>query len=80
MQWTDPAKDEEGGKAARDIWSGVEPFTRGHYVNGAPEASEKRVRTTYGDNYPRLVKLKEKYDPINLFRLNSNIKPGTARG
>ncbi len=78
VQWTDPAKDEEGGKAARDLWSGVEPFTRGHYVNSVPDASEKRVRAAYGDNYPRLVKLKEKYDPINLFRMNSNIKPGTA--
>ncbi len=78
VQWADPAKDEEGGKAARDVWSGVQPFTQGHYVNAAPEASNQRVRAAYGDNYPRLLALKEKYDPANLFRLNSNIKPGTA--
>jgi FAD/FMN-containing dehydrogenase len=78
--WNDSAKDQEAGKAARAIWAGVEPFSRGHYVNTLPEASSQRVRATYGDNYPRLVALKEKYDPLNLFRLNANIKPGTAAG
>ena len=80
MVWNDSAKDQEAGKAARAIWAGVEPFSRGHYVNTLPEASSQRVRATYGDNYPRLVALKEKYDPLNLFRLNANIKPGTAAG
>jgi len=78
VSWTDPAKDEEARKVARAVWAGVEPFTRGHYVNTVPGASSQRVRATYGDNYQRLVALKEKYDPLNLFRLNANIKPGTA--
>jgi FAD binding domain/Berberine and berberine like len=75
VSWTDYSKDAEAAKAARGMWAGVEPFTRGHYVNTVPGASEKRVRATYGDNYPRLVALKDKYDPQNLFRLNANIKP-----
>jgi FAD/FMN-containing dehydrogenase len=78
VSWNDSAKDEEARNAARTVWAGVEPFTRGHYVNTIPDASSQRVRTTYGDNYPRLVALKERYDPLNLFRLNANIKPRTA--
>ena len=78
VSWLGSARDEEARKAARAIWTGVEPFTRGHYVNTVPDASSQRVRATYGDNYPRLVALKEKYDPLNLFRLNANIKPGTT--
>ncbi|HEY6454941.1 MAG TPA: BBE domain-containing protein [Steroidobacteraceae bacterium] len=35
----------------------------------------KRLRATYGENYPRLVQLKDRVDPGNLFRLNANIKP-----
>jgi hypothetical protein len=34
-----------------------------------------RLRTTYGDNFPRLVDLKTKVDPNNLFRLNANVAP-----
>jgi Berberine and berberine like len=35
----------------------------------------QRVRSTDGGNYPKLVKLKGKYDPTNLFRLNANVPP-----
>jgi Berberine and berberine like len=36
---------------------------------------EARLKATYGDNYIRLGKLKQKYDPGNLFRVNQNIRP-----
>jgi hypothetical protein len=44
-------------------------------VNTEPGADDQRLRATYGDNYPRLVQLKNQVDPANLFALNANIKP-----
>jgi len=63
-------------RTARELWDGIEPFTKGYYVNLDTHNSDQRLRATYGDNYPRLVALKDKYDPMNLFRLNANIRPG----
>jgi hypothetical protein len=73
--WTERAQDQQNLKDGRALWSVFEPFTQGYYINTEPSADEKRLRATYGDNYPRLVELKKKYDPMNLFRLNANIKP-----
>ena len=39
---------------------------------------EDHVRESYGPNFERLVSLKNKYDPTNLFPLNQNIKPTVA--
>jgi hypothetical protein len=73
--WSDRSQDHQNVEAGRAFWAVLEPFTQGYYVNTEPSADEKRLRATYGDNYPRLVQLKNKYDPKNLFRLNANIKP-----
>ena len=73
------AQDQHNAAVLRDLWKTFEPYTRGYYVNTEPSADEQRLRATYGDNYPRLVQLKNKYDPTNLFHLNANIKP-TASG
>ena len=77
--WDDPhdqhARDT-GMQWARETWHKLEPFTDGFYVNTiAGDDPHQRVRSTYGGNYPRLVKLKDKYDPTNLFRLNANVPP-----
>lgn len=73
--WSEGSQDRQNLQAGRALWEVFEPFTEGYYVNTEPSADEKRLRATYGDNYPRLVQLKNKYDPMNLFRLNANIKP-----
>ena len=45
------------------------------YINFMMEEGDERIKATYGENYERLVQIKNKYDPSNLFRVNQNIKP-----
>jgi len=62
----------------KDYWAALEPFTKGFYTNDAdPEATAGEINTAYGTNYPRLAALKTAYDPTNLFRLNTNIRPAS---
>ena len=62
--------------ATRRYWAKLEPFTRGFYVNDmAREATAKDINENYRGNFERLVAIKTKYDPGNLFRLNANVKP-----
>ncbi|GEC53701.1 FAD/FMN-containing dehydrogenase [Bradyrhizobium japonicum] len=76
--WDDPAGDEANMRWARELWSAVRPYsTGGVYANNLGDEGEDRVRDAYGENYARLVALKNKYDPTNFFRLNQNIKPTT---
>jgi hypothetical protein len=77
--WSDHSQDQKNAAVLHDMWKTFEPYTKGYYVNTEPSADERRLRATYGDNYARLVQLKNKYDPTNLFHLNANIKP-TAPG
>jgi len=74
--WDNRSDAEANIEWVRNTWRVVEPFTNGFYVNElATDESERRVRTNYGANYDRLVALKTKYDPNNLFRMNANVKP-----
>jgi FAD/FMN-containing dehydrogenase len=76
-QWSDPAESAGHVEWTRDFWTAIEPFASGQvYVNHLDaEEGTTRIRAAYTRNYERLVALKNKYDPTNLFRLNQNIKP-----
>jgi FAD/FMN-containing dehydrogenase len=73
----DPANRERITKWTRDYSDALRPFTSGGgYVNFLMgDESGDRVRATYRDTYPRLVEVKRRYDPDNVFRVNHNIDP-----
>lgn len=73
--WENNAESDANIAAMRAVWSRLEPFTSGFYVNSRYEDDVKAFRENYGDNYSRLVQLKNKYDRMNLFRLNANVVP-----
>ncbi|MFR9807159.1 FAD-binding oxidoreductase [Pseudonocardia sp. RS010] len=74
--WDDPADDAANQVWARDLAAAMAPHGR-TYVNFLTEREdEQRLRDAYGPRrYARLVELKRRYDPANLFRLNQNITP-----
>jgi FAD/FMN-containing dehydrogenase len=76
--WINPQDTERAIAWTRDAWSAMHRFSDGGlYLNfpGFGEEKEALVRAGYGANYDRLVELKTKYDPDNLFRMNLNIAP-----
>jgi FAD/FMN-containing dehydrogenase len=71
----DPAKKEEISAWAKEYWSALHPYSAGGaYINFMMDEGEERIRATYGKNYKRLAKIKKRYDPGNLFRVNQNIR------
>ncbi|HLT92202.1 MAG TPA: FAD-binding oxidoreductase [Woeseiaceae bacterium] len=71
--WTDPAQDESMIAAARALYQAIEPYMGGYYDN--IEFDRDAATGNYGPAYPRLSQIKGRFDPGNLFRLNSNIEP-----
>jgi FAD/FMN-containing dehydrogenase len=72
----DPANKEKITSWAKSYFDALHPHSAGGaYVNFMMDEGEDRVKATYGDNYERLVAIKNKYDPQNLFRVNQNIRP-----
>ncbi len=72
----DPANRERITAWTQAYWEALHPHSAGGaYVNFMMDEGQERVRATYRDNYDRLVEIKRKYDPGNLFRVNQNIRP-----
>jgi FAD/FMN-containing dehydrogenase len=75
-QWTDAAHTDAGIAWARETFDALSPHMADRaYMNYLPADDYDRVHEAYGPNYERLVELKRRYDPDNLFRLNQNINP-----
>jgi hypothetical protein len=80
-QWANPADSEENVRWTRELFEAMQPFVgKGVYVSNLGEEEGNRVKEAYGEHYERLVALKDRYDPTNLFRLNQNVKPTAHSG
>ena len=61
---------------ARNIAEKMKPWAQeAAYLNYLMDEGAERVEASFGENYERIVALKNKYDPTNLFRLNANVIP-----
>ncbi len=77
-QWEQTDERQRQVQWVHDAMRAMAPFSAGIcYISSLGDEDEQRIRACYGPNYPRLVALKNKYDPANFFRLNQNIRPNT---
>ncbi|PSP67651.1 FAD-linked oxidase [Halobacteriales archaeon QS_1_69_70] len=76
--WGDPNADDEMIAWTRNFHEEMSPYATGAvYSNYLDRDEEERISAAYGENYERLVELKEEWDPDNLFSLNQNVQPSS---
>ncbi|MEP6262693.1 MAG: FAD-binding oxidoreductase [Gillisia sp.] len=76
--WQNEEDDEKNIEWAKDFYRAIKNESNGGvYVNLMSHDEKDRIRNAYGENFERLVEVKKKWDPNNLFRSNHNIKPAT---
>jgi len=74
--WTDPAEDDAQIGWNTKLSNDLKPYSADSaYLNFIGDEGSDRVRRTFGAKYDKLVELKRKYDPQNVFRYNQNIAP-----
>ncbi|MEX2247713.1 MAG: FAD-binding oxidoreductase [Dehalococcoidia bacterium] len=74
--WPEPADNAKNITWVKDYYKALEPHSAaGGYINFMDADDQGRIKENYKGNYDRLVSVKKKYDPANLFHLNQNIKP-----
>ena len=72
----DPTNNERMIAWAKAYSEALHPLSAGGaYINMIMDEGQERVKAAYRGNYPRLVAIKNKYDPTNFFHVNQNIKP-----
>jgi FAD/FMN-containing dehydrogenase len=74
--YENPADTPENRDWARSLSEALAQGEPSGYVGFYGDESEDRVRAAYpGPTWDRLVEVKRRYDPTNLFRLNQNVRP-----
>jgi FAD/FMN-containing dehydrogenase len=75
-RWDHVQDDHKCIEWARGFFHEAAPYASGGvYVNFLTDDEPDRIKSAYGPGYERLVAIKQKYDPDNLFRMNQNIRP-----
>ena len=74
--WPDAADNDANIAWVRGFYEATAPYSEeGGYINFMAGDDQEKIRANYKGNYDRLVEIKRKYDPGNLFRINQNIAP-----
>jgi FAD/FMN-containing dehydrogenase len=75
-RWLDPADDARVIGWSREFFAAAAPHAAGSvYINFLTQDEGARIHEAYGANYARLLAIKQRYDPDNLFHFNHNIRP-----
>ena len=74
--WPDPAQNEANIRWVREYFKAIEPYSqKGGYINFTSEDDKGKAAENFGRSYPRLRRIKAKYDKGNVFRYNQNVAP-----
>ena len=74
--WVDPSDTDANVSWTKDTFAALsEHFSGGRWLNYLGDDQDDAIRSAYGPNYDRLVEVKRRYDPENVFHLNHNIAP-----
>ena len=76
--WAEPTQAAARTAWQKQTWKAFEPYSVGLYANLNAGETDVKARSAYGDNLERLIEVKTRYDPKNLFHLNPNITPRAA--
>ena len=75
VTWPKEDDPTDNVRYIREYWGKLETATDGYYTVDSADESREIRHGNYQGNFPRLLEIKKKYDPTNLFRLNANINP-----
>jgi hypothetical protein len=76
----DPANADKITDWCKDYWEALHPYsTGGAYLNFIMDEGQERIKASYRNNYERLARIKQAYDPENFFRVNQNILPAKEK-